>query len=284
MPAFGVPTRSRSPPGYLILWLPVDEDPDVERWREETSMGGTDLGVEEEKDLSSETLCEILGWNHETGIPAAFSPYTYAGMMRAPRVVMVIQHVMFGWNSALLRLYPTESYFATYSLEDVEVVVDGVVEREDIRKKGSLEHNHKSLRRGFGIHDDALSATKMTTKPSDNFNKIKNNDGTTHLVRMRDGTFRDGTPQSLYLPNGRFKGMKTIIQERRQKGYDLPDPNAPDPNSPSGKKLKAQCGTNFKCRHSTSTQCCLKKMIYSEPDFQGQNSMLEEHCEKRGAC
>ncbi|KAJ7824417.1 hypothetical protein B0H14DRAFT_3874896 [Mycena olivaceomarginata] len=57
------------------LWLPVDKDPDVERWREETFMGGTDLGVEEEKDLSSETLCEMLGWNHETGIPAAFSPY-----------------------------------------------------------------------------------------------------------------------------------------------------------------------------------------------------------------
>ncbi|KAJ7725507.1 hypothetical protein B0H14DRAFT_3169646 [Mycena olivaceomarginata] len=60
---------------FNSLWLPVDEDPDVERWREETFMGGTDLGVEEEKDLSSETLCEMLGWNHETGIPAAFSPY-----------------------------------------------------------------------------------------------------------------------------------------------------------------------------------------------------------------
>ncbi|KAJ7788688.1 P-loop containing nucleoside triphosphate hydrolase protein [Mycena olivaceomarginata] len=60
---------------FNSLWMPVDEDPDVERWREETFMGGTDLGVEEEKDLSSETLCEMLGWNHETGIPAAFSPY-----------------------------------------------------------------------------------------------------------------------------------------------------------------------------------------------------------------
>ncbi|KAJ7829473.1 hypothetical protein B0H14DRAFT_3873001 [Mycena olivaceomarginata] len=76
MSAFGVRTRSRSPPRFFnSLWLPVDEHPDVERWREETFMGGTDLGVEEEKDLSSETLCEMLGWNHETGIPAAFSPY-----------------------------------------------------------------------------------------------------------------------------------------------------------------------------------------------------------------
>lgn len=129
---------------------------------------------------------------------------------------------------------------------------------------------------------DALSATKMTAKPSDNFNKVKNDDGTTRLIRMRDGKFRDGTPQSLYLPNGQFKGMKQIIQERRAKGHDLPDPDAPDPNSSSGKKLKAQCGTNFKCRHSTSTRCCLKKIIYSEPDFQAQKSMLEEHCEKRG--
>ncbi|KAJ7831488.1 hypothetical protein B0H14DRAFT_3872184 [Mycena olivaceomarginata] len=92
----------------------------------------------------------------------------------------------------------------------------------------------------------------MTTKPSDNFNKIKNNDGTTHLVRMRDGTFRDGTPQSLYLPNGRFKGMKTIIQEGHQKGHDRPDPDAADPNSPSGKKLKAQVFGSVQCRSDGS--------------------------------
>jgi hypothetical protein len=106
---------------------------------------------------------------------------------------------------------------------------------------------------------DALSATKMTVKPSENFNKIKNDDGTTYLVCMRDGSFRDGTPQCMYLPDGRFKGMKAIIQERRAKGHQLPDPDAPDA---AGKKLKAQCSNNFKCQHSTSTQCCLKKIIY----------------------
>jgi hypothetical protein len=99
---------------------------------------------------------------------------------------------------------------------------------------------------------------------------------------MRDATFRDGTPQSLYFPDGRFKGMKILISERCAKGHNLPNPDAPAPNSTSGKKIKAQCGNNFKYRHTTSTHCCLKKILYMEPDFQAQKSMLEEHCEKRG--
>ncbi|KAF9048075.1 hypothetical protein BDZ89DRAFT_941483 [Hymenopellis radicata] len=116
---------------------------------------------------------------------------------------------------------------------------------------------------------DALSALKMPAKPSSNFNKVKGGDD---CIRMRDGTFRDGTPQSLYLPDGRFKGSKTLIAERRAKGHDLPDPEL----------LRAQCGKNFKCRRSPETRCCLKKVLYSEPDFQAQKSMLEEHCSARG--
>ncbi|KAJ6579083.1 hypothetical protein DFH09DRAFT_1077377 [Mycena vulgaris] len=45
---------------------------------------------------------------------------------------------------------------------------------------------------------DALSAVTMTLKPSANFNKTKGSDNVSRCVRMRDATFRDGTPQCLY--------------------------------------------------------------------------------------
>ncbi|KAF9000389.1 hypothetical protein BDZ89DRAFT_1121659 [Hymenopellis radicata] len=119
---------------------------------------------------------------------------------------------------------------------------------------------------------DALSALKMPAKPSSNFNKVKDSEGVATCIHMRDGTFRDGTPQSLYLPDGRFKGSKILIQERRAKGHDLPDPA----------DLRAQCGKNFTCRRNSDTRCCCKKIMYCEPDFQNQKSMLEEHCAARG--
>ncbi|KAJ7081677.1 P-loop containing nucleoside triphosphate hydrolase protein [Mycena epipterygia] len=52
------------------LWEPVDEDPAVEKWRVETFLAGNDLGVEEEQYLTSEQLCEMLGYAE--AIPAAF--------------------------------------------------------------------------------------------------------------------------------------------------------------------------------------------------------------------
>lgn len=127
--------------------------------------------------------------------------------------------------------------------------------------------------------EDALSALHMTLKPSNKFNKVKDSNGVARCVRMRDARFKDNTPQCLYLPNGDFKGMKTIVAERRAKGHDLPDPDARDPVT--NKKIKAEC-TGFKCRRSKSTRCCLRKALFCEPDFAGQKSLLQEHCESRG--
>jgi hypothetical protein len=114
---------------------------------------------------------------------------------------------------------------------------------------------------------DALSAKKMPLKENANFGYY-----TEGSVRkqMRDGKFPNGRPQKLYNANGKFKGMRAIIQERRQKGADLPDPT----------KLKAQC-TGFKCAPG-ATQCCCHRILFNEPDFVSQKSNLEEHCEKRG--
>ncbi|KAF8211910.1 hypothetical protein K438DRAFT_2173670 [Mycena galopus ATCC 62051] len=147
-------------------------------------------------------------------------------------------------------------------------------------EKHVLAYDNAKIHTAHAPH--ALSAIAMAAKPSENFNKVKGPDDIARCVRMRDATFHDGTPQCLYFADGCFKGMKVLISECWAKGHDLPDPDAPAPNLGSNKKIKASCGNNFKCHHTTSTQCCLRKILYMEPDFQGQKSMLEEHCAKRG--
>jgi hypothetical protein len=124
---------------------------------------------------------------------------------------------------------------------------------------------------------NALSATKMTLGTSDKLRfTVDNPDGTEdHDVKMEDGFFADGSPQHLYHPDGHpqaglFKGMRTLITERRAHGHNLPDPT----------RLKAQCA-KFHCAKGATT-CCCRRVLYSEPDFQGGKSVLERHCEARG--
>ncbi|CAK5270275.1 unnamed protein product [Mycena citricolor] len=184
------------------------------------------------------------------------------------------------------------------SMDDAEVALcpgkarDGYQTNEDIlaqatRVMNTLDRDYPREKHVFAydnakIHTarapDALSALKVTLGPSANFNKTKVN-GVAKTVRMCDGRFKDNSPQSLYLPNGRFKGAKTLIMERRAKGHDLPDLDARNPIN--NKKLHLECH-NFKCRYEDSRSCCLKKILYCEPDFQAQKSQLEEHCEVRG--
>ncbi|KAJ7831821.1 hypothetical protein B0H14DRAFT_3463770 [Mycena olivaceomarginata] len=121
-----------------------------------------------------------------------------------------------------------EGYQTTQDIIDQSTCAMDILDEDYADEKHVLAYNNATVHTARA--PDALSATKMIAKQSENFNKVKNDDGTTRLIRMRAGKFRD-TPQSLYLPNGQFKGMKQIIQERGEKGHDLPDPDAPDPNS-----------------------------------------------------
>ena len=77
----------------------------------------------------------------------------------------------------------------------------------------------------------SLSAKQMPANPNANFFcTVKDKEGKTTDVKMKDGKFKDGTPQQLYYPAnhpkypGFFKGTRALIQERRNKGHDLPDP------------------------------------------------------------
>ncbi|KAJ3992481.1 hypothetical protein F5050DRAFT_1715241 [Lentinula boryana] len=122
---------------------------------------------------------------------------------------------------------------------------------------------------------NALSATAMPCNPNVSFFcKVMGKDGEVEKrVKMKNGTFRDGSSQELYYP-----ADHPDYPERREKGHELPDPY--EPKKPGGKlfKLKGSCK---KCP-TDSRNCCCRRVLYFEQDFVDQKSMLEEHCERRG--
>lgn len=89
---------------------------------------------------------------------------------------------------------------------------------------------------------------------------------------MRHGRLPDGTEQPLYFPEnhpqypGWFKGMEVIIKER---GF-----------WPAAGTLRAEC-PGFKCEPGR-TDCCCRRLLFSQPDFASQQSELEEYITFRG--
>ena len=102
---------------------------------------------------------------------------------------------------------------------------------------------------------------------------IKKADGSgyeTEKVKMADATFSTGKPQPLYFPEGHpcagvFKGMLQILNERGITGYE---------------KKRVEC-KNFKCPEG-ATDCCVRRKLYTQPDFAHGKSNLEILCESRG--
>jgi hypothetical protein len=89
--------------------------------------------------------------------------------------------------------------------------------------------------------------------------------------RMRCGRLPNGDPQSFYFPDdhpsmpGWFKGMEQIIKER---------------GLWPAEGLNAQC-PNFHCPPG-QTDCCCRRLLFSQPDFVDQKSQLQELIESRG--
>ncbi len=171
--------------------------------------------------------------------------------------------------------------------QTVEHIIAQATRAMDILDRDYPDERHVFAYDNATIHSarapDALSAMKMTSGPSHNFNKVKRGQTTTQH-RMRDTTFQDGTPQKLYNADGSFKGMIQLISERRAHGHALPDPKSIPlecsitTTDENGKQHKQ----SFTCRDHSTTTCCHRKVMYSEPDFKAQKSWLEEHCEPRG--
>jgi hypothetical protein len=89
--------------------------------------------------------------------------------------------------------------------------------------------------------------------------------------RMRCGRLPNGDPQSFYFPDdhpsmpGWFKGMEQIIKER---------------GLWPAEGLNVQCA-NFHCPPGR-TDCCCRRLLFSQPDFVDQKSQLQELIESRG--
>jgi hypothetical protein len=88
---------------------------------------------------------------------------------------------------------------------------------------------------------------------------------------MCDGTLPTGTQQPLYFADdhpsmpGWFKGMETVIRECGL----WPEQG-----------LAAQC-RDFHCPPG-HTDCCCWRLLFTQPDFEGQKSQLQELIESRG--
>ncbi|CUA72043.1 Son of sevenless homolog 2 [Rhizoctonia solani] len=97
------------------------------------------------------------------------------------------------------------------------------------------------------------SARLMTKGQSDLRVQIKNSQGVQIKIRMNNPCFPDGSEQQLYLPgpNGKFKGMEALLQER---GYDTTG-------------LKAEC-RGFKCVDQMAN-CCCRRILFRILDLDG---------------
>jgi len=115
--------------------------------------------------------------------------------------------------------------------------------------------------------DNALSARKMPKNPLNGWTHRKGG------ANMRNGSFnaRDSETQAFYYPDdhptmpGWFKGMEIIIKER---------------GLWPAEGLNAQC-QGFKCEPGR-TDCCCRRLLFTQPDFTSQKSQLEEFITSRG--
>ena len=114
---------------------------------------------------------------------------------------------------------------------------------------------------------DGLSARKMPKFPHETWTHHK--DG----PKMRPTTLPDGQIQDFYFPDdhpdypGYFKGMQVIIEERGLWPQD-------------GQTLLAQC-EGFKCEPG-HTDCCCRRLLFTQPDFVNQKNRLQEFVASRG--
>jgi hypothetical protein len=89
---------------------------------------------------------------------------------------------------------------------------------------------------------------------------------------MRPTVLANGQIQEFYFPDdhpqypGFFKGMEQIIRERGL--------------WPATETLLAQC-EGFKCEPGM-TNCCCRRLLFTQPDFVDQKSQLEELITSRG--
>ncbi|KAJ7187638.1 hypothetical protein GGX14DRAFT_538211 [Mycena pura] len=131
----------------------------------------------------------------------------------------------------------------------------------------------------------ALSARAMPKKksknPDPNFPapvNMRNDDGSLMYddhgkllkenIHITGARFADGTVQDLYIhPRatkhaGKFKGMEILLDERRKKEL---------------KQKNTEC-KGFKRADPHLKSCCMRRMLFNQPDFAAVKSCLEDTC------
>jgi hypothetical protein len=116
-----------------------------------------------------------------------------------------------------------------------------------------------------------LSAIDIQDKPLIGHIRHYGQPTATGGAHMHDGTLPTGTQQPLYFADdhpsmpGWFKGMETVIRECGL----WPEQG-----------LAAQC-RDFHCTPG-HTDCCCQWLLFTQPDFEGQKSQLQELIESWG--
>jgi transposase len=125
-----------------------------------------------------------------------------------------------------------------------------------------FDNSPTHTKRGAGA-PSAVRMPKFTSKTEKtNFLvETMDEDGVKVKVPMTGGCFSNGDPQSFYWPEGHqqaglFKGMAEILKER---GWE------------NAYKIRADCRGKGK----THTDCCLRHILFNEPDFANPTSILE---------
>jgi hypothetical protein len=192
-----------------------------------------------------------------------------------------------GQESARVLFKPGKNRDGYFDCDDI---IDQSTKAMDILERHFPDDDHIFIFDNATTHtkraDDALSARKMPKFPP----VEGKNWGVSVTERSADGKivydqngkpkkrtqpmsgahFSNGKPQSLYFPPdhqqaGVFKGMATILEER---------------GLVKQSKLRAEC-KGFKCARGT-VDCCVRRVLYNQPDFIAVKSLLEGACAQRG--
>ncbi|THU95070.1 hypothetical protein K435DRAFT_819824 [Dendrothele bispora CBS 962.96] len=197
----------------------------------------------------------------------------------------------FGWlrtpdgRSAHEVMFPGKQKDGYFTAEDIQKQADNAI---NLVQEMWPEYEHIFIYDNATTHlkrpDGSLSAQKMPKGPSKNFfvevtqrdeqgKPVYNSDGTyaKTKIQMTGAKFADGRPQSLYYGNsegekfpGQFKGMERILDEW---GIKID-------------KKKAEC-KGFHCA-APAIDCCCRRILYNQPDFELIESVLETKCKERG--
>jgi hypothetical protein len=138
------------------------------------------------------------------------------------------------------------------------------------------EYNHIFIYDNAPSHtkrpEDAITARQMPKKSVPEFPRpVLKKGKKIPATQMEPGKLPDGRAQSFYFSDdhpdypGWFKGMAEILRERGL-GHIA--------------EKKAQC-PDFRCEEG-QTDCCCRRALFCQPDFESRNSTLEETARELG--